>query len=65
MEKMDSAYYTVDDIMKLCFVGKTKAYQIIKDLNAELADKGFFVPRAGIVPKKYVDQKLYIMRQQL
>lgn len=57
------AYYTVDDIMRICFVGKSRAYAIIRQFNNELRAKGFMIPRAGMVPKKYADEKLYVMRK--
>lgn len=50
-------YYTVDEVMLIVGVGKTKAYSIIKQLNKELEDKGK-VTVAGKVNKKYFEERI-------
>ena len=50
-------YYTVEEVMKLMGVGKTKAYAMIKQVNKELEDKGKIVVR-GKVNRDYFDKKI-------
>lgn len=45
-------FLTQEDICELLQVKSSKAYAIIRDLNAELARKGFMTAR-GRVPKQY------------
>lgn len=53
-----SNFVDVNDIMQILEIKKSKAYQIIKDLNAELKKQGYLVVK-GKVPKKYFQSKLY------
>lgn len=53
-------YYTAQEVMELLGVSRAKAYKIMKELNAELAEKGYIVT-AGKVPKKYLAEKCYGM----
>lgn len=57
---MQSLYYTSQDIQELLGVSRSKAYKIIRTLNAELADKGYIVT-AGKVPRKFLAEKFYGM----
>lgn len=59
VESASASYYNVNDIMRICFVGRSRAYEIIKQLNDELRGEGYLIPRAGITPKNYADKKLY------
>lgn len=51
-------FYTVQDVMKILQVKESKAYKIIRQLNAELEKKGYLVV-AGKVSKKYFMEKVY------
>lgn len=53
---MEQKFYTVDDIMKILCIGKSLAYDIIKDLNAELTNKGLRTCR-GRVHRKYFEER--------
>lgn len=53
-------FYNVQDVMEILGVGRSKAYEIIKKLNGELADQGYFTV-GGKVSKKYFDQRFYGM----
>lgn len=53
-------YYTVNEVMEMLGISRGHAYKIVKQLNAELADKGFIVV-AGRVPKKYFAEHFYGM----
>lgn len=50
-------FYRVDDVMKMMGVKETKAYELIRDLNKELKQKGKIVV-AGRVSKKYFDERV-------
>lgn len=56
----DRFYYTATEVMGILGVSRAKAYKIVKDLNEELAEKGYIVT-AGKIPKKYLAEKLYGM----
>lgn len=51
-------FYTADDIAGLLTISRPTAYRIIRNLNDELAKKGFIII-SGRVPKKYFDEKFY------
>ncbi len=55
-------YYTANDVMEMLGISTGHAYKIVKQLNVELADKGFIVI-AGRVPKKYFAEHYYGMAQ--
>lgn len=55
---MEQLFYTSDDIAQMLGVSKSKAYAIIRSLNAELKEKGLLVLH-GKVSKKYFAEKLY------
>lgn len=52
------------DIAEMCQISESKAYQIIKQLNDELKEKGFIVFR-GRVSKMYFMEKMYGMKEDL
>lgn len=54
----NKAYLTAMDVSELLGVSRSKAYQIIKSLNVELAEKGYIV-LSGKVPTKYLQEKYY------
>ena len=51
-------YYTANEIMEMLGISRGHAYKIVKQLNEELAGKGFIVV-AGRVPKKYFAEHFY------
>lgn len=53
---MEQKFYTVDDIMKILCIGKSLAYDIIKDLNAELEAEGLRTCR-GRVHRRYFEKR--------
>ncbi len=53
-----SLYYTANEVMEMLGVSRGHAYKIVKQLNEELASKGFIVV-AGRVPKKYFAEHFY------
>lgn len=53
-----SEYYYADDVMKIVGCKRTKAYSIIKALNKELKDEGYFT-YDGRVPKRRFKERFY------
>lgn len=50
----------VEEVMALLGVKSTKAYDIIRQLNAELLAKGYVVIR-GKIPEKYLMERIFPM----
>ncbi len=48
----------VEDVKKILGVGENRAYSIIRQLNKELAKKGFLTIR-GKIPRKYLEERFY------
>lgn len=51
-----SRFMLAEDIEKELFVGRTTAYKIIKELNAQLEQKVFMV-QAGRASRQYFDER--------
>lgn len=51
----------VKDVMAVLEVSESKAYGIIRQLNAELAERGF-ITIPGKVPTAYFQEKIYGVR---
>jgi hypothetical protein len=53
---------TAADVMEILGVGQTKAYTIIKKLNAELAEKGVLKESlmGGRVPERYFYERVFL-----
>ena len=47
----ESIFYNVHDVMNILNVGKTKAYNVMAELNAELTEKGFMVVNGKVYGK--------------
>lgn len=54
-----SSFITVDEVCKCLGIGKSKAYQIIRQLNAELAKDGFITIQ-GKVSRKYFLERVAV-----
>lgn len=50
--------YTAKDLKELLGVSESKAYQYIRQMNAELKEKGFLIVR-GKVPAAYVKERFF------
>lgn len=51
-------FYRVSDVMRLTGTGKSKAYQIIRQLNGELEKAGYLtIP--GKVSRAYFNERLF------
>ena len=58
--EVKASYYTVDDVMTILGCKRTKAQDVIRELNDELADKGFKRRKQGTVSQKYFNERFYI-----
>lgn len=52
---MERIMYTYSDVMKICKVGRTKAYEIVKEIRTDLYKSGFRTIQ-GRVPAKYINE---------
>lgn len=55
---MNKQTYGAKDLAALLGVSESKAYQYIRQMNAELAQNGFITVR-GRIPKAYVETRFY------
>ena len=53
-----SQFYTVLDVAQLLGISKSKAYQIIRNLSAQLKKDGY-ITVAGKISKNYFNEKIY------
>lgn len=56
----ESLYYTALEIADLLGISRGHAYKIVKQLNTELANKGY-ITIAGRIPKKFFAEHYYGM----
>ena len=49
----NNTFYDVNDIMTICGCKQSKAYSVIRELNSELASKGFLTFQ-GKVSRQYL-----------
>ena len=56
--QLNVQYVTASEIMRVLGVGRTKAYEIVKELNHSLDEEGFNTLR-GKVPTRYFQRKYY------
>ena len=54
--KKQGIYYNVSDVARILNFSKSTAYKIIRQLNKELGDKGYYI-RQGMVPIAYFNQR--------
>lgn len=58
--KANDRFYNVTDLMSLCGISKSHAYQLIREWNKELVEQGFTVAKRGLVAKAYAEKRLGI-----
>ena len=56
VKAVQEMFYGVEDVKAMLGYSKSKAYQVIADLNKELAASGICT-RSGMVPKKYFERR--------
>lgn len=54
----EKIYYSAEDIAKMLGVSMGKAYKILREINKDLASKGFLTI-AGKIPVEYFKEKWY------
>ena len=54
----EKIYYSAEDIAKMLGVNMGKSYKILREMNKELAGKGFLTI-AGKIPVEYFREKWY------
>ena len=59
---MEKLYLKVGEVVELIGVSESKAYQIMRRLNRELADKGF-ITISGRIGRQYFIEKFYGMNK--
>lgn len=52
-----------EDVSEILQIGETKAYQIIRQLNSELAEKGYLTVR-GRISKAYFQKRIFGTTQE-
>ena len=60
---MNSMYLRAEDIVEELGVSTGYAYKMIRTLNAELKEKGFYTI-TGRVSRKYFEERLYGIEKQ-
>lgn len=58
---MSKYVYTAQDISEICGISESKSYQVIRQLNEELKEKGFLT-FAGKVSVAYFNERMYGMK---
>ncbi len=53
-----SMFYSANEVKEILGISRTRAYALVKELNSELASRGFIVI-TGKIPKKYFEEKIY------
>lgn len=56
IKTVQEMFYDVEDVRVMLGYSKSKAYQVIADLNRELAASGICT-RNGMIPKKYFERR--------
>lgn len=56
-QEVTVSYYTVQDVMVILGCKKTKAQDIIRDLNSEMVEKGYKRYPKGKVSRKYFNER--------
>ena len=60
---MERSFYTNKDIQNILHVKQTKSYEVIKELNQELKEKGFKT-KEGIVNARYFNERYGLVREE-
>jgi len=52
------SYFTVNDVIEILGVSRSKAYKVIREMNDQLAEEGYLTV-AGKVPRNYFEKRWY------
>lgn len=58
---MKAQFITAEEIQEIMGISRSKAYQIVRDMNSELKDMGY-ITISGKCPIQYFKQKFYGLR---
>ena len=50
------SYFTVNDVIEILGVSRSKAYKVIREMNDQLAEEGYLTV-AGKVPRNYFEKR--------
>jgi len=59
-QKVTISYYGIEDVMVILGCCRTKAQDVVRQLNDELEAKGFMRYSQGKVPKRYFHERFYL-----
>ena len=59
---MNEKFLKVDDVMQILGISKSAAYNIMRQLNNELKEKGYAVI-CGNISRKYFEERFYGMTE--
>ena len=57
------SYFTVNDVIEILGVSRSKAYKVIREMNDQLAAEGYLTV-AGKVPRNYFEKRWYGSREE-
>ncbi len=57
------SYFTVNDVIEILGVSRSKAYKVIREMNDQLAEEGYLTV-AGKVPRNYFEKRWYGSREE-
>lgn len=57
-------FYNVKDITGIMGISESKAYTLIRQLNAELKEKGY-ITIAGKIPRVYFEERTYFNKKEV
>lgn len=57
------SYFTVNDVIEILGVSRSKAYKVIREMNDQLAKEGYLTV-AGKVPRNYFEKRWYGSREE-
>ena len=60
MKSRNPVFITIPEIAEILGCGKTKAWQIKDALNAELRQKGWYIPFRAKTYRKYFNERMMI-----
>ena len=60
---MDKQFYKAKDLAEILQISESKSYELIRQMNRELAEKGYLICR-GRVPAAYVLERLFGVKEE-
>ena len=60
---MDKQFYKAKDLAEILKISESKSYELIRQMNRELAEKGYLICR-GRVPAAYVRERFFGVKEE-